>query len=228
MGPLVVEFAGAAVEVTEHLTFGRAGELELDSNPHLHRLVGEFVHRDGGWWIRNRGSRLFLSVTGDDGTRVDLAPGGQHLIAVRSGVVRVTAGQARYELTFRTDVPAADTVDVPDSDDLATRPFEAVLTPREVDFLVTFARPTLEGTGGPLPTYVEVADTWGVSPKTLDNTVQSIKRKLRNARLARDEPLETLVRIAISHSLVSASDLEWSQLSDGAPRPASEGPRFAG
>ena len=132
MGELVVEFAGDAVEVAERLTFGRAGDLELDSNPHLHRLVGEFARTDEGWWIRNLGSRLFLSVTADDGTRVDLAPASQHLITAGRGVVRVTAGQARYEMAFRTETPAMRRVDVDDSDDLATRPFEAILTPREV------------------------------------------------------------------------------------------------
>lgn len=226
MTTLIVEFAGETHPVNDRLTFGRAGELELDSNPHLHRLVGEFVHREGRWWLRNLGSRLFLTVTASDGTRVDLAPGGQHLVTAPSGTVRVSVGQARYELTFRTDDPDRATTTDADIGDGVTTPFDAFLTPREIDFMVTFARPILDGTNRPLPTYVEVADIWGVSPKTLDNTVQSVKRKMRNARLARDEPLETLVRIAISHSLVTASDLEWSGLLDGDARPASQGPRF--
>lgn len=224
---LVVEFAGEEIAVDDRLTFGRSGELELDSNPHLHRLVGEFVQRDGQWWLRNLGSRLFLTITAADGTRVELPPGGQHLIAASRGTVRVSVGQARYELAWRADAPDRSVTMQPAVEDGATTPFEMFLTPREVDFLVTFARPTLAGTGGPLPTYVEVAAIWSVSPKTLDNTVQSIKRKMRNARLARDEPLDTLVRIAISHSLVTAADLEWSGLLAGDARPSGDGPRFA-
>ena len=139
----------------------------------------------------------------------------------------MSVGQARYELRFDTGRVEHRPPPVATSPTGATTEFDTYLTPREVDFLVTFARPILDGTNGPLPTYADVARIWGVSPKTLDNTVQTIKRKMRNARLVRDEPLDTIVRVAISHSLVSAADLTWSGLLAGSPRTAADGPRFA-
>ena len=51
--------------------------------------------------------------------------------------------------------------------------------------------------------------------------------KMRNARLATDEPLEALVRVAVAHSLITAADLEWAAFDAGPPRPAADGPRFA-
>lgn len=226
MADLIVDFAGEVRRVADRMTFGRAADLELDSNPHLHRLVGEFARQDGVWWLRNLGSRLFLTMLTGDGTKTELAPGSQQVIVASTGVVRVAVGQARYELAFHHD-------GAPSASDPAERPlegattdFDAVLTPREIDFLVTFAQPILDGTNGPLPTYLSVASIWGVSPKTLDNTLQSIKRKMRQARLVRDEPLETLVRVAISHSLVTVDDLRWSDLAEGGARSSATGPRF--
>lgn len=228
MGEIEVEFAGEERVVTDRLTFGRAGELELDTNRHLHRLVGEFVRLDGRWWLRNLGSRLFVTLVGGDGTRADVAPGAGQVLGPPGGSVLVVAGQARYELVYRLEGVADATV-VPEVGDAgATVDFSAQLTPREVDVLVTFARQVLDGTNGPLPTYVDVAATWELATKTVDNTVQSIKRKLRGAGMAREEPLDAMVRIAIAHSLIGHADLEWSQLTtNGPPRSALHGPRFA-
>lgn len=226
MTELRVSVAGEQWCASDRLTFGRAGDIELDSNPHLHRLAGEFVREGGVWWLRNLGSRLFITLVHPDGTRVDLAPGASHVLVAARGSVRVSAGPARYEMLFEANAVSA-LADTPVIDDSgATTEFETYLTPREVDFLVTFAQPILDGTNGPMPTYVEVARLWGVSPKTLDNTVQSLKRKMRNARLVRDEPLDTLVRIAVAHSLVTTVDFEWAQLSGGQPRSAASSPRY--
>ena len=224
---LVVEFAGERHLVSDRLTFGRSGDIELDTNRHLHRLVGEFARRDGVWWLTNLGTRVFVTLVAEDGSRADLAPGASHALTSEHGSVRIAVGTARYQLGY--ELPAAgerpDTPQPPPGDG-RTVEFEAVLTPREVDFLVTFARPLMEGGHGQLPTYSEVAELWGVAPKTLDNTVQTIKRKMRNARLTTDEPLEILVRIAVAHSLITPADLEWTAFDEGGPRPAAQGPRF--
>lgn len=226
MSDLWVEFAGGRSAAGDRLTFGRAGDLQLDSNPELHRLVGEFVRQDGVWWLRNLGSRLFITLVDPDGTRVDLAPGASQVLVGERGALRVSVGQARYELRFQKSELPHPPPPVNASDGGATTEFEALLTPREVDFLVTFARPILDGTNGPLPTYVEVAEMWHVAPKTLDNALQSVKRKMRNARLVRDEPLDTIVRVAIAHSLVTRADLEWANLAERPLRTAAEGPRY--
>lgn len=182
------------VMVCEHrLSFGRSAELEIDDNPHLHRMTGEFVRQGDVWWIVNHGSRLFLTVVGADGSRTELPPGGQLAIADAHGSVLVTVGQARYELTYRQPhLPEAAPPPEPPSDATNTRTFTEI-TAREVDFLVSFAKPILDGSNGQVPSYAEVASWWGVSPSTVDNTLRTLKRKLQQDRLIGDVPIESMV-----------------------------------
>lgn len=176
--------------------------------------------------MNNLGSKLHIAVITDDGTRVELPPGGRHMLVAGSGVVRVVAGQASYEIDYEAldPEPLAEALPATASDLTAgtrTEHFAATLTPREIDFLVTFARPHLLGLRDPLPTYAEVAAVWSVSPKTLDNTLQSVKRKFRDAGLIRDQALDVLVHSAVQHSLITRADLDWAQLDSGEPRSAS-------
>lgn len=222
---LRVEFAGEVREVDDRLTFGRAGDLEVDSNPYMHRLVGEFVLIDEVWWLCNVGSRQHLTVVDVEGKRAELPPGTREALLAPGGVVRFEAGRSPYELTYERDDPEVAEEPGNHAPGTATLNWKVRLTQREVDFLVTFARPLLLATGEPLPTYAEVARVWGVSPKTLDNTLQGFKRKLREARLAGDEPLEALLVLLIRHDELTLDDLQWADL-DGTPRPAGGGPRF--
>ena len=100
MTDLVVEFAGERFAVSDRLTFGRAGDIELDTNRHLHRLVGEFACRDGVWWLTNLGTRVFVTHVADDGSRSDLAPGASHTLTSERGTVRIAVGTARYQLDY--------------------------------------------------------------------------------------------------------------------------------
>ena len=61
---LYLEFCGEdwTLGDGESLSFGRAGDLVIDDNPYLHRIVGRFVCRDGAWWLDNIGSRVTLAV----------------------------------------------------------------------------------------------------------------------------------------------------------------------
>lgn len=224
--PLEVTFLDEATVCEHRLSFGRAAELEIDDNPHLHRVMGEFVRQGDVWWIVNHGSRLFLTVVGADGSRTELPPGGQLAVADAHGSVLITVGQARYELGYRQPhLPdTAPALALPATGN-RTHTFTD-LTAREVDFLVSFAKPVLDGTNGPMPSYAEVAASWGVSPSTLDNTLRNLKRKLQHDRLIGDVKIETMVQAAVKHSLVTRADLEWSGLLDGGARPANEGPRF--
>ncbi len=229
MADLIVEFAGEEHVVADRLTFGRTADIEIDVNRYLHRRVGEFFQADGVWALRNVGSHIHLTLVSDDGKRVDLPPNAMQLLASSAGVVRFSAGPANYEVHYR--LPHLAPLDEATQTDLlgeSTTQFALVFTPREIDFLVTFARPQLRHTDEPMPTYAEVARTWGVSPKTLDNTVQGIKRKLRGAGLARDEQLEALVTMVVRHGLVTIRDLEWAALDTDEPQPSASGPRFTG
>jgi hypothetical protein len=226
MSVLIIDFAGEVRTVEDRLSFGRTADLEIDVNQYMHRTVGEFVRRDGVWRLHNVGSHIHLTVVSNDGKRVELPPKAVQILAASEGVVRFSAGPTRYEIEYRLPDVEVDTDLDPDVSGESTTEFALVFTPREIDFLVAFARPLLMRTDGAMPTYAEVARLWGVSPKTLDNTVQGIKRKLRGAGIARDEPLEMLVSLVVRHGLVTREDLDWARLHSDDPRPAAEGPRF--
>lgn len=212
-----MNFVGETYAVTDALTFGREADLELDTNPFLHRIAGEFRRESGQWWLHNRGSKLHVTMIAADGTRATLPPGARQAITT-DGVARVTAGRVSYEVEYGLDDPACRSHDPPQPSGTMTVGLELELTAREIDFLVAFARPMLLGLGTPLPTYAEVATAWGVSPKTLDNALQSVKRKFRAAGLIRDPNLEALVMSAIQHSLVTRADLDFVDLDSGTPR----------
>jgi hypothetical protein len=210
------------------VSFGRDADIALDSNPFLHRRTGAFAHENGRWTVQNLGAKLYLTIIADDGTRVELPPGSMHVLPVGGGVVRVIAGRSTYELRYEvtSEIDADAPTVVPPSETTKTVQFDPTLTPREIDFLVTFARPSLLGLNEPMPTYAEAARLWGISPKTLDNTLQSIRRKFRTLGLVRDLALDGLIQSAIRHSLITRADVEWAQLDSPQPRPASSGRRF--
>lgn len=230
---LTVEFAGEVHEVDASLTFGRASDLCIDENQYMHRCVGEFV-RDGNlWWLRNRGSRIPITLISGGGKRVQLPPGATQALSDGGGVVRFQAGQANYELNYwgvangPQHVVEAASGEGEGGDQ--TLRFSIDLTPREVDYLVSLCAPRLQSTTTTAPpTYAEVAATWGVSVKTLDNTLQQLRRKIRDAGLTGADSSEALATFALQHGLIDQSDLDWAALGtpDG-PRMASRGPRFA-
>ena len=78
-----------------------------------------------------------------------------------------------------------------------------------------------------LPTYAQVAQVWGVSVKTLDNTLQSLRRKIKEAGLVGAESADALVTFVIAHGLIRQADLDWAAIGEPeGPRPAGGGPRF--
>jgi hypothetical protein len=224
---LAVEFAGEERIVIDRLAFGRKADLDIDDNRHLHRQVGEFFADGGLWWLKNVGTRTHLIVIGSDGGRIELPPDSVVALTAPSGSVRFSAGSTRYELTFRQSnvrVPGARG-ELRLLGESTTQP-GLVMTPREVDFAVTFARHRLLGVDAPTPTYAEVAELWGVSIKTLDNTLQTLKRKVKDAGLGRDLTLDAIVVVLVRQGFVTLDDLRWANLDTPSPRPAVTGPRF--
>ena len=96
-----MEFCGESHVVAEggSLSFGREAELEIDSNPYLHRVLGRFVHRGGHWWLDNLGSAIALQVHDLSGpTSALVAPGTALAIGIGEFRVAFTAGPLRYEI----------------------------------------------------------------------------------------------------------------------------------
>lgn len=191
---LEVRFGVHLSVVTDAMTFGRTADLQVDeSNRYLHRVVGEFVPRGAGWSLYNRGSTVQLRMFALDGVHVVLPPGGYTVLGAHTGTVSFAAGPSNYELTYRM-VGAPDRADAPvDVRGEETAEFGAPLTAREIDFMVAFARPILTASGLPTPTYAEVAQTYGVKPKTVDATIQRLRRKLHDSGVTHLSSTESLV-----------------------------------
>jgi hypothetical protein len=216
-------FIGETYTPESQLTFGRQADLSLDENSYLHRQAGRFRLRNSTWWLENLGSRLRLNMVSSDGSLLDLQPGASSPLLAPGGEVSVTAGPTRYVIEYRLQDtgPELDNTAPYAISGADTQTLGPVLTPREIDFVVVMARGRLTGRLGPLPTHGEIADIWGVSHKTVDNTLQRLRAKLRDQNINFVNSSETLVEYLVTQGLVSRADLEWACLDQpGGPRPA--------
>lgn len=228
MGALVVQFIEQTVRPDTELSFGRNAELSLDpDNTYLHRHAGRFRLVGDIWWLENAGSRLRLKMVSSDGSVIDLHAGASSPILGRSGIVSLVAGPTRYEIGYWLEEQQAVRAETLQGMAVGaeTVTYGTKLTPRELDFVVVLAQGRLTGRGGPLPSHTEIAETWGVSKKTVDNTLQRLRAKLRTKSVRFLESSEMLVEYLVSQGLVTMQDLEWAALdSPDGPRPAAARP----
>jgi hypothetical protein len=218
-----VRFVGETYRPTRDLVFGRSAELSLDDNNYLHRQAGRFRLRADTWWLENLGRRLRLTMVSSDGSVIDLQPGASSPLLGQAGEVALTAGPTRYEIEYRLEhkqIDWDDTVQfrITGAD---TMTYGTILTPRELDFVVVMAQGRLTGRLGPLPSHGEIAEIWGVSHKTVDNTLQRLRAKLRKQNVSFVQSSEMLIDYLVTQGLVTITDLEWASL-DGPdpPRPS--------
>lgn len=225
MTPLVVQFIEQTFRPERQLSFGRNAELNLDpDNGYLHRIAGRFRLVDDVWWLENRGSRLRLKMMSSDGSVIDLHAGASSPVLGLSGIVSLVAGPTRYEVGYWLESEheplASDTTgNIAVGADTAT--YGTALTPRELDFVVVLARNRLTGRGGSLPSQADIAEIWGVSKKTVDNTMQRLRAKLRNRDVRFIDTTEMLVEYLVAQGYVTISDLEWAAVGEA------DGPRSA-
>lgn len=111
-GRLYLEFCGEdlRLEPDDRLTFGRSGDLSIDDNPYLHRVVGLVSNRRGVWWLDNLGRSIALTVLevgGPSGSTV--GPGSGVALVHGEFVVRFSAGPTRYELLGALEAHEWDT-----------------------------------------------------------------------------------------------------------------------
>ncbi len=183
---IVVEFLDErrVLDPGESLHFGRRGDLVIDeANPFLHRVIGRFSNRSSVWWISNEGSKLPLVVIGEDGTRVELPPGGA--TAVLHGETRVLfdAGSARYEVTctFRgttgDEPPTGDVLEGEATTDWGTIP----LNFEQRQLLVALCEPRLRSDAGAVPSNKAMATRLGWSVKKLERKLDYMCRRFTEA-----------------------------------------------
>jgi hypothetical protein len=115
---LWVEYCGevTAIETSDELTFGRAGDLRIDDNRHLHRVLGRLWARGDQWWLSNEGRSISMQIAdADSRSNVVLAPGSEVALSFPNSIVRFRAGITDYELTVR--VPDRDDEEEEEDDD---------------------------------------------------------------------------------------------------------------
>ncbi len=102
-GPLTIEFVGETYELrqTRRFTFGRSGDLQLDTSPDLPSVVGVFAHENGIWWLRNRTMSIDINLLDmNSRSAVLIAADSAAPIPYDRSVLRVVVGPSTYELTL--------------------------------------------------------------------------------------------------------------------------------
>lgn len=220
---LEINFCGERYDASRDtwLTIGRQADVDIDSNPYLHRRFLQVGFVDGFWWLVNVGDQLSATVA-DSGGLVQswLAPGARLPIVFARTIVRFTAGPTSYEFEISTvdevfsapvrsaDLPGEDTVGLTE------------LTPDQTLLLVALAEPALRGQGsGPssLPSSATAARRLGWSTVKLNKKVDNVCAKLSRAGvrglhggtggLALNRRAR-LVEYALSVRLVTPDDLD--------------------
>ncbi len=156
------------------VSFGRRADLVIADNKYLHRVLGEFVHDGARWWLRNRGGRIVIELSGDDRTLARIPPLSQAPVQSATSWVRFRAGSDRYELELRLFDPPPDDRSVLVLDGSSTGLLETVpLNDEQRLLLVTLAESKLRSPPRdlPLPTNAEIRARTGFRPS-------QIKRKL--------------------------------------------------
>jgi hypothetical protein len=113
---LLVEYAGSMTELRgdRAFSFGRLGDLQIDDNPYLHRILGLFVFRNGLWWLVNAGTRIPLELADCvSASIVTIKPGAESPIHFPEALVRFSAGKIKYEIELTIDDPMIERMPLP-------------------------------------------------------------------------------------------------------------------
>lgn len=96
---LLLEFCGEEHVVADRSTVGRCGDLAVDENPYLHRVVFVVERERTTWWLRNVGSRIVLEVLDADGSSsATVGPGSSMALVHRAFTIRFRGGAVPYEI----------------------------------------------------------------------------------------------------------------------------------
>ena len=199
---LVVEFLGLRTRAVGVLGFGRKDDIVLDpSNMFLHGTAGRFRRDDSRWLLENVGSTLRLRYLHQTGLRMELPPGTGVVLPIGHGRVQLKAGPAVYELEVFAERVGGD--EAVTARRTGTLFYGRDLTPAQVDYALTLAAPRLEGSGAPLPSFVEIAELWGVSHGTVRRTFEDIRDRLRSEGVRGLEHPDDLVDYLIVNGILT-------------------------
>ena len=202
------------------LTFGRGAELDIDSNPFLHRRVGRFVCVDGIWWVENLNAWTPISIVA--GGSSSLLNGDDRAALVHvSSCVRFEAGVCNYQLDVSLDTVPAQPPTPPalDIDLTATfRPASLELTDEQRLLVVALAEARLRNPAERfrLPSNQSVADRLGWSIAKFNRKLDYLCRRLERSgvtglrstgRRANDRRLRVVDHL-LGNGTVTEDDLE--------------------
>jgi hypothetical protein len=224
---LIVEFVGdeRVLAPGDELTFGRAGDLAIDDNRYLHRLLGRFSWSAGVWWLTNLGSSIPLTVSDTAGPSFSkVAPGSSLPLSFESSLVAFEAGGCNYELAVDLAGGGLDTDPLDEagvegwSGEVTTTASSLPLSPEQRLLLVALAEAQLRDPSASLelPTNRQIAHVLGWTITKYNRKLDGLCVKfaaggvsgLRGSSdsLARDRR-SRLVDHAVNAGVVTADDL---------------------
>ncbi len=224
MNALMIEFAGSTRVLKHHesLTFGRDADLEIDTNPYLHRRVGVFRQRNGDWWVSNTGTAIALEVCDDASpSRLTVAPGTSTPVPFQQSVVRFQAGPSVYELNLvMPDSPWFDEVAEPNEGPPTIRSAEVSLNDEQRLLLVTLSELRLRDRGAPnsaIPANRVVAQRLGWSTTKFNRKLDNLCGKFHRLGVAglkgdsgalASNRRERLINHVLTTGIITRADLE--------------------
>ncbi len=223
---LVVDFVGEVHRVlpSDRFTFGRSGDLEVDDNPYMHRIVGRFRYDDGLWWLDNTGSAITLEVADRNSpSRMKLAPGSSASLSFESCVIRFPAAATTYEIDVtvpRPDrTPIENLNEVLGENTVTVNALGISLTDDQRRCIVSLAKARLEDPGAPatIPTNRSAAALLGWKITRFNRKLDNVCDRLADAGVAglrgdssgmATNRRQRLVDYSISSGIVTAADLQ--------------------
>ena len=228
---LIVNFVGdeRVLAPGDELTFGRSGDLVIDENRYLHRVVGRFTFASGMWWLVNLGSSIPLTVSDTSGPSfARVSPGSSVALSFESSLVAFEAGSRNYELAVDVVDGGLDEalIDIDNdeqpegwSDEVTTTASSLPMSPEQRILLVALAEGRLRDPGATveMPTNRQIAHRLGWTITKYNRKLDGLCTKFAAAgvsglrgssdALAKDRRLR-LVDHALHAGTVSVADLE--------------------
>ena len=229
---LIVNFVGdeRVLAPGDELTFGRSGDLVIDENRYLHRVLGRFTFASGMWWLVNTGSSIPLTVSDTSGPSfARVSPGSSVALSFESSLVAFEAGNRNYELAVDVVDGGLDDAlidaDGPDeqselwSDEVTTTASSLPMSAEQRVLLVALAEGRLRDPGATveMPTNRQIAHRLGWTITKYNRKLDGLCTKFAAAgvsglrgssdALAKDRRLR-LVDHALHAGTVSFADLD--------------------
>jgi len=224
-GTLTVEFVGERHEIAPPrlFTFGRHGDLPLDTTAGLPSVIGVFAHESGSWWLRNQATAIDIHLfDADTRSALLIAAGTAAPITYKNALVRMVVGPSTYELNIVCADGSEQRTYVERAPDRPTLNLE------QRQLLTALAEGCLRGAGSlDLPSNAEVAQRLGWRITKLNRKLDHLCIKfdklgvagLRgSARRLATERRRLLVEHCVTTGLISVDDLTLLPMPDGQPQ----------